>query len=166
MKKIKLLVFALIALGAVAMVSCVGAHTKSDDSSGQSDDKDEQINEVKYLIPNLYELLDIATVTVCYTDAKGNEQEEVLKEPSWSKVIEGIKAPYTASIRLKAERNDVELTKTSYKLDRGYAVLYKLESQSVWSGSVSASYLSISANKVEEYIAKINATDPKTHKFE
>lgn len=161
MNKLKSLLLALFALSAFTLVAC--EDNNSDPVNPDEPTPEEQTYQLKYVISNLYDLTDIATVTVYYTDEQGTEQSEVMTSSSWYYIIEDIEAPFTASIYFRAERNDTQLTQDSYQIGKGLGILYKLTSAEMWSGTTSTGSITIAADGVEEYIEKLNTAEPTTH---
>lgn len=170
MKKIRTILFSLLALSTMSMVACNGGSNENTTppTPGGGDDKEETetIYQLKYSVADLNELFDIATITVIYIDENSEEQQEVLTSASWSKMFDGIKAPFTASISLKAERNDTELTKDVYQVSKNFGLQYKLPSDSEWSGTIGRSTLPVKAEDMDFYIERLNNERPKQHIFE
>lgn len=161
MNKLKSLLLALFALSAITLVACEDSTTSplDPDDDGQT----EQTYQLKYVISNLYDLTDIATVTAYYIDEQGAEQSEVLTSSSWYYTIEELEAPFTASLYFRVERNNTELTKDSYQIGSGLGILYKLTSAEMWSGSTSTGSITIAADGVDAYLEKLNTNEPTTH---
>ncbi|MEG3047751.1 MAG: hypothetical protein RR872_03855 [Mucinivorans sp.] len=121
--------------------------------------------DVEYGIPDLYELHLLADVSITYIDATGKLLTENLASTPWSKEIKGITPPFTAKMTLTFKRKtDIKYNK-SYKIGSGYSLLYKRGSDkgySILNGSAISSFLSISSQKIEAMLTKLEAT-PKTY---
>lgn len=134
---------------ALLLMACCALWTgcnKSDDDTTEQ----EVVTSVTYEVPNRYDLMDIADITVYYTDGYGTEQSEKMTTNTWKKTLTTPKLRIY-SLRVVTKRNDTELTQDVYTLGGG-ALITVETSKGGLHGTGSSSQVMIRKDNVDKYI--------------
>lgn len=146
MKKIiNYLSVVILSITAISMVSC-------------NDKSTDVYTIVEYKLPDLYDLHIYEDIELTYTDVTGESVTESIKSTPWSKELKNITRPFTAKMEMKLKRKQGITFDKGAKLGSGYAILCKnSDGSSVGNQSLKGTFISISADKLENFLTKIES---------
>jgi hypothetical protein len=140
---------------AIMLFSVFGCEKNNGGSDNATEVKEKVTANVTYSIYGGEDELTVFTISATYTDAAGKEATEAVSKLPWSKKVENVAVPFTASLKIVyAKKADIPEQDT-YSLGQGRGIHYTTTDGQNANSDVSVSNLTIAKDKLDDYIKQL-----------